>query len=155
MALTGCDTDGRQVLVSQGSEHGDIDRFFEHFFSHSNLFNLIPQSLWSPPTDVYETPHKYVIKIEIPGIKDVKDFEIGLNHNVLTVRGCRRDKSADTKLGFDQMEIHYGYFEKVVTLPHSIDPDTRSGEYRDGFLCITIGKAEPRRSERRKIEIQA
>jgi len=155
MTLTRRDANDGQVLVAQGSGHGEIEKFFEHFFSHGDLFSIVPRQLWSPPTDVYETPDKYVVKIEIPGINDVQDFEITLNHNVLTVRGCRRDKSTDIKLGFDQMEIHYGYFEKVITLPHSIDPDTRSGVYSDGFLCITIGKAKPQHTGRRKIQIKS
>ncbi len=147
---------GDQELVLHCPDETEVEKIFKHFFSQSNLFSTIPHNLWSPPTDVYETPEKYVIKIEIPGIENIEqDVDIELNRNVLTVRGYRRDKSSDTKLGFHQMEIHYGYFEKVVTLPHSINPDVRKGSYSDGFLCVTIDKAEPQNEVKRHIDIKS
>jgi HSP20 family protein len=145
------DRPGRAAM--QPSRDSSIDRIFEHFFSPKNLFSSIPNTLWSPPTDVYETPDAYVVRMEIPGIRE-DNISIELNHNVLTVRGRRNDHSTDTKLGFHQMEIHYGYFEKVVTLPHAIDPENRAGKYADGFLCITVGKSKPRRT-RRHIQIES
>ncbi len=137
-------------------EDSETERLFKHFFSQSNLFNTIPHNLWSPPTDVYETPGRYVVRIEIPGIQDIEtDVQIELTQNVLTVRGHRRDANCDSILSFHRMEIHYGYFEKVVTLPHAINPEARQGHYRDGFLEITIEKAEPERPSRRRIEIES
>ena len=143
-------------LAVRPPEESEAEKIFKHFFSQSNLFSTIPHNLWSPPTDVYETPDKYVVRVEIPGLKDAdKDVDIELTHNVLTIRGYRRDTSTDTKLGFHQMEIHYGYFEKVVTLPHSISHDVKPADYRDGFLCITIDKAPPQEKTRRRIDIES
>ncbi len=135
------------------SDEGNVERIFQHFFSQRNLFSSIPHHVWSPPTDVYQTRDAYVIKVEIPGI-DEKDISMELNHNVLTIQGCRRDNCPDSKISYAQMEIHYGYFEKVVTLPHAIDPDRRSAKYSDGFLRISIGKAGPE-SRRRTIPIES
>jgi len=129
-------------LTLAGPEESDTEKLFKHFFSQSNLFSAIPHHLWSPPTDVYETHEKYVVRIEIPGIQDVrKNVTVRLTDNVLNVCGYRRDCCTDTKLGFEQMEIHYGYFEKVVTLSHDIDADSLAGVYDRGFLCISIDKA--------------
>jgi HSP20 family protein len=141
-------------LELHGAEEGDVEKVFQHFFSQRNLFSTLPHNVWSPPTDVYETPDAYVIRVEIPGVSREGDLHIELNHNVLTVRGHRQDHANDTKVGFHQMEIHYGYFEKVVTLPHAIDPDVEPARYSDGFLCIRIKKSEPRRGVRCSIRIQ-
>jgi HSP20 family protein len=140
--------------LQPAGDESDIDRIFQHFFSHKDLFSTIPQNVWSPPTDVYETPGGYVVRVEIPGLIQ-KDVEIELKHNVLTVRGHRRDHSPDVKLGFQQMEIHYGYFERVVTLPHSIDPEARSASYRDGFLRVNIGKKKAQSKTERRIHIES
>ena len=148
-AATGPD----RLIVHHRSEETEAERILKHFFSHSNLFSMFPADLWTPPTDVYETPEHYVVKIEIAGI-DLKEVEIDLTHNVLSVRGHRRDRRCDTKLGYHQMEIHYGYFEKVVTLPHDIDRDSMKAGYRDGFLCVTVGKA-PQGRKRKRIEIES
>ncbi|MFO7898519.1 MAG: Hsp20/alpha crystallin family protein [Planctomycetota bacterium] len=144
-------TEAPQYVQPPGESH--TERIFHHFFAQRDLFSAIPHRVWSPPTDVYETRDEYVIKVEIPGIKE-KDISMELNHNVLTIQGYRRDSCSDSKLSYAQMEIHYGYFEKVVTLPHSIDPDQRSARYRDGFLHVRIGKAEPK-SRRRQIKIDS
>lgn len=157
-AAAGTQTASGNLLESNGSalcpsDDTDAERIFKHFFSEQSLFSTIVHMIWSPPTDVYETHDKYVVRMEIPGI-DVADVKIDLNHNVLTIRGHRRDKCADTKISFHQMEIHFGYFEKVITLPHSIDSDVRSATLVDGFLCVTIRKALPRPSARRRIEIE-
>ena len=137
------------------SEESEAEKIFKHLFSHSNLFSSIPHNVWSPPTDVYETSEKYVVRIEIPGIQDVrKDVTVRLTDNVLNVCGYRRDGCADKKLAFHRMEIHYGYFEKVVTLPHNIDSESLAGIYDRGFLCISINKAAAKQSRRRSIHIE-
>ena len=147
---------GHEGLALRRPDETDTEKIFKHFFSHSNLFSALPHNLWNPPTDVYETPDKYVVRIEIPGIQDVdSDVEIELTHNVLTVRGNRRDVSCDTIVSFHQMEIHYGYFEKVITLPHSLDPDARQGTYCNGFLCVIIDKATPQHKQKRRIDIES
>ena len=133
----------------------DIEKVFQHFFSQHNLFSTLPHSPWAPPTDVYETPDSYVIRMEICGIEDInRDVEIELNQNVLTVKGYRRDRCADTKIGFHQMEIHYGYFERVITLPHAIDSESRRGCYNDGFLVISVGKSTIKRRAKRRIDVK-
>ncbi len=146
--------DRTRKITCHSPAGNDTEKFFEHFFSQKNLFSTIPHTPWSPPTDVYETPDSYVVRLEIPGIEDIaKDVEVELNHNILTIHGYRRDRCTDTKLGFHQMEIHYGYFERVVTLPHAIDPAVEPGKYGNGFLCITIGKASAPSPTRRSINI--
>jgi HSP20 family protein len=147
--------------LSLAASPNDVERIFEHFFSQKNLFTTIPHTPWSPPTDVYETPNGYVVKLEIPGLdatddgRSVKDVDVILNHNVLTICGYRRDHGTETKLGFHQMEIHYGYFERVVTLPHSIDGESLKGQYKDGFMSITIGKTVRRTTSKRRIHIHS
>jgi len=143
-------------FFASDSGHSEVERIFQHFFSQKSLFTTIPHTPWSPPTDVYETTDAYVVRLEIPGIEDAKNnVSIELNHNLLTVRGYRRNTCPDVKLRFFQMEIHFGYFERVVTLPHSIDPRTLKGLYQDGFVRVTISKAPARRSVRRHITIHS
>ena len=148
--------DSGSGLALRRPEDGETEKIFTHFFSHSNLFSAIPHDFWCPPTDVYETEDRYVVLMEIPGLRNVEaDVAIELNHNVLTVRGARRIATDDRILRFHQMEIHRGYFEKSVTLPHSINPEVRQGQYRDGFLEITVEKSSPKGSTRRRIEIES
>lgn len=97
---------------------------------------------WRPPTDVYETDESIMVKVEIAGMQ-VEDFSISLDRKKLTISGVRHDSAA--KLGYQQMEIQYGYFETDVHVSRAIDEDQVEASYQDGFLSVRLAKAKPRR----------
>lgn len=97
-------------------------------------------TLWSPPTDVYETEDAYVVRVEIAGMRE-EDFEITLEGNYLLIQGHRSDTSE--RRAYHQMEIRFGRFASVVELPPAIDTQRVEAEYRNGFLFITLPKARP------------
>ena len=96
-------------------------------------------NVWRPPTDVYETSDRFIVRLEIAGVKEA-DFTITLDKNILTVGGQRAD-NMDHK-SFHQMEIHYGEFFSEVELAGPVDHDQSSAEYHDGFLWIYLSKAK-------------
>jgi HSP20 family protein len=96
-------------------------------------------NVWRPPTDVYETEDKFIVRLEIAGVKEA-DFTITLDMNILTISGLRSD-NMDHK-SFHQMEIHFGEFYSEIELPGPIENDLSSAEYRDGFLFIYLPKAQ-------------
>src|ERR1041384_6747886 len=79
-------------------------------------------SAWTPNTDVYETADHLVVKMEIAGI-DKDDLEITLNDRLLLVRGYRKDpcRQRQHRCSFRQMEIDYGYFERRIVIPRSVE----------------------------------
>lgn len=107
----------------------------------SDVFNAVSwqvtSSLWSPPTDVYETEDKYIIRIEVAGMRE-SDFEITFDKGNLVVRGVRTD--IPEKRGYHQMEIHFGKFTTSIGIPGAIDLDRSQAEYQDGFLIISMSK---------------
>ena len=96
-------------------------------------------NVWRPPTDVYETGDRFIVRLEIAGVKEA-DFTITLGKNILTVGGQRAD-NMDQK-SFHQMEIHYGEFFSEVELAGPVDNEQSSAEYHDGFLWIYLLKAK-------------
>jgi HSP20 family protein len=99
----------------------------------------VTSSLWSPPTDVYETESEYVVRIEVAGMRE-SDFEITFNKGILLVRGVRAD--TPERRGYHQMEIHFGKFTTSLGVPGPIDLDASLAEYKDGFLVIRLPKAK-------------
>lgn len=97
---------------------------------------------WRPPTDVYETAECLIVKVEIAGMQRT-DLHIALKAKELTISGMRQDPSA--KLGYQQMEIQYGSFESLVSLPAAVQEDAVEASYQDGFLTIRLPKAKPHR----------
>lgn len=97
-------------------------------------------SIWSPPTDMYETEDDIVARVEIAGMKE-DDFEVVLENNVLLIAGTRAD-CADRR-AYHQMEIRFGKFATSVALPAPVDTETARAEYKDGFLTVTFPKTKP------------
>ena len=97
----------------------------------------VRSSIWSPPTDVYETEQNLIIKVEVAGMRD-EDFEVAFENNILMIRGHRPDRNE--KRAYHQMEIRFGRFEIAVEIPVVIDIEKAIAEYKDGFLVITLPK---------------
>jgi HSP20 family protein len=93
--------------------------------------------LWNPAADVYHAGDGWVVKIDLAGVC-VDDLEIVLSDSHLTVRGCRRDTFHREGYTYQQMEITYSRFEKLIDFPCSIDPSSLTHDYRDGFLIINM-----------------
>lgn len=96
---------------------------------------------WHPPTDVYETRHAIVVKVEIAGMPE-KDIDVVLQDKTLTIGGERQDSGA--KLRYQQMEIQYGCFETQVDLPGPVDAEGIEATYWNGFLVVRLPKAQSR-----------
>ena len=100
----------------------------------------VRSSVWSPPTDAYETDEAYMIRVELAGMRD-SDFEITVENGFLQIRGNRPD--FPERRAYQQMEIRFGRFSTVIGLPGPVDVDASHAEYKDGFLTVTMPKAKP------------
>jgi len=106
----------------------------------SPLRATIHSHTWRPPTDVYETPEEYVVRVEIAGMQDT-DFSIVLDARTLSIRGIRSD--IPERRAYYQMEIRYGEFSCDVELPGPISAKEIEAYYSNGFLQIRLPKAHP------------
>jgi HSP20 family protein len=104
----------------------------------------VRSSIWSPPTDVYETEENYVIKVEIAGMRD-EDFDVAFEDNILMISGYRSD--LNERRAYRQMEIRFGRFELAVEIPVSCDMEKATAEYKDGFLTIMLPKSDVKQEE--------
>jgi HSP20 family protein len=100
----------------------------------------VTSSVWSPPTDVYETETEYVVRVEVAGIVET-DLEISYDNGILVISGTRPD--VPERRAYHQMEIHFGKFSTGIGVPGPIDLDSSSAEYKDGFLIVRMPKAKP------------
>lgn len=96
-------------------------------------------SIWSPPTDLFETEDDLVVRVEIAGMKE-ENFEVTLENNVLMIGGVRADLS--DRRAYHQMEIRFGKFATSVDLPVPVDAEAARAEYKDGFLTVSLPKAK-------------
>lgn len=138
----------RQIWKMQS----EMERLLREFFASKNPLLMMAEDLWRPPTDVFETGSNFVVKMEVAGVKQ-EDIKITLSGDTLIVRGRREDTFPSGKRNFRQMEINHGAFERVILIPAPIDEENIRASYKDGFLEITLPKAQ--QIESRSIEIKA
>jgi HSP20 family protein len=105
-------------------------------------WNMANETIWRPPTDVYETDNNVVVVIEIAGLAP-NDYEILLRGRTLLVAGDRHDPAE--KKAYQQMEIRHGKFRTEVHLPWALEPSGQEATYENGFLKIILPKATVRR----------
>jgi HSP20 family protein len=121
---------------------------FFHYAANTWNPNLNPHA-WTPPTDVYETEDRFVVKVEVAGMKN-KDFCINFKNSTLFINGTRIE--TPEKKAFHQMEIRFGDFYIAIEIPSPVDVQKISAEYQDGFLSVSLPKAEPKQIKISNVE---
>jgi len=114
-----------------------------HSFAYLSLPASASHSVWTPNTDVYETPDALVVKMEMAGVER-EHLEITLSDRLLLVRGHRKDacRNRQHRCSFRQMEIDYGHFERRIVIPRSVDGSRVRAQFHNGFLRIELPKAD-------------
>jgi len=108
-------------------------------FGFSSGYNVIrPHVHWVPPVDIYEYTDKFLVIVELPGVNK-EDIDITLKDNILKISGYKKEFGANDRLRIHQMEISYGYFERVIQV-FNVDESNIKAEFKDGILFITILK---------------
>lgn len=95
---------------------------------------------WSPAMDIYETENEFVVKAELPEVKQ-SDIEIRVSDNVLTLEGERRPRPTMME-GYHRVERAYGRFQRSFLLPVSVSQDGIKAALKDGVLEIVLPKKE-------------
>jgi HSP20 family protein len=102
---------------------------------------------WQPFADVSEIDDRYVVEVELPGVKR-DDISVELSGGALLISGELTEKE---KTGLLRSRTRRtGRFEYRTLLPGEVDADKISAELADGVLTVTVPKSEaakPRRIE--------
>lgn len=122
------------------------------------------EAYFYPAFDVRETKDTYLLKADLPGIRDA-DLEIGVTGNRLSVSGKREAEERHEGENFYSLERSYGSFSRTFTLPDGVDADAIRADLKDGVLTlvlpkrpesqpkrITVGKGEAGGKEKDKIK---
>ena len=122
----------------------EVDRLF------SGLFDAPAAQRWVPAMDLTEAEDHYVLKADLPGLSE-EDVSIEVDQGVLTVAGERRAEHEQREKGWHRIERSFGRFQRQLTLPEGVDPDTVSADFDRGVLTVRIPK--PERVKPRRIAI--
>lgn len=138
----------------------EMNHLFDTFRQNLSL-GFAPATKWLEPVsdfnakmDVKDTDKEVIVTAELPGV-EMKDIELSLNLNNLTIKGEKRAEKEDKENGYYRMERSYGSFYRQVPLPCEIDRDKIAANFKDGVIKIVLPKTKAAHKSEQKINIKA
>jgi len=104
-----------------------------------------------PAMNVYDRGDSVMLTAEIPGVK-ADDLELSVLNDSVTLKGQRKDSAGENDRYYRRERVA-GSFNRTITLPDPVDPDSVKAEYNHGVLKVTMSKAEEAKA--RKIQIKS
>ena len=97
------------------------------------------RSGWTPAVDLHETPDRYVVTAEVPGMSR-EDLDISVHEGRITISGVRRERTPQCEQ-YHRVERGHGSFSRTFHLPIPVDGERVTAELRNGVLTVTCPKA--------------
>lgn len=117
------------------------DRFFDDF-RRTAARAPARAAEFEPAVDVVEHENAFELRVELPGLKP-DEVDVSVDGSTLTVRGERNYSDEQRKQdGYQRLERRYGKFQRVFTLPKTVDSGAIAGELSNGVLTLKLPKQE-------------
>jgi HSP20 family protein len=122
----------------------EMGRRFEDVFGRSLLPSVLrhlplEERGWAPAIEVFEKEDKYVVKAELPGMKE-EDIDVSVVGDILTIKGERKAESEVKEEDYYCCERSYGSFFRSMALPSNVDAKKVEASYEDGVLEVSLPK---------------
>ncbi len=95
---------------------------------------------WMPAVDVFEKEDKFVVKAELPGMKE-EDVDVSLVGDTLSIKGEKKTETEIKEEDYYRCERSYGSFYRAIPLPANVDADKIEASFEDGVLEIALPKS--------------
>ena len=118
-----------------------VNRWFDSAFNRNWSDDAENTMSFVPPVDVRETAEAIEFKAELPGFE--KDqIDIRVDAGTLIISGERKfENNADTD-DYHRIERAYGRFQRVFTLPSTVETDKITANLKNGVLSVSLPKSE-------------
>lgn len=123
-----------------------LDSLFDQFFGDDGGFS--PESRSWAPLAMWEDEDHFFIEAELPGVTE-SDVDLTIHNGMLFIRGERKPEQGRRYLYNGRM---FGRFERVVTLPESVNTQDVQATLTNGMLRITLARTPE--AKPKKITIQ-
>ncbi len=118
----------------------DWERRFEDFLGRPMWRLPMEEKGWMPAVDIFEKDDKFVVKAELPGMKE-EDIDVSVVGDTLTIKGEKKTESEVNEEDYYRSERTYGSFYRSVPLPSTVDADKIEANFEDGVLEVTLPKS--------------
>ena len=119
----------------------EIDELFADLWQVTRLGGL--RRGFRPLLDCFRTqdPPTYTVVVDLAGV-DPERVNVTTADRALVISG-ERSRAECTGRSYQQMEIEYGPFQRVIQLPEDVDPSSAEATYEKGLLRVVIPIAAP------------
>jgi len=105
---------------------------------------------WMPAIEMYEEEGKYVVKAELPGMKE-EDIDVSVTDDTLTIKGERKAENETTEENYYRSESSYGSFFRTIALPSNVDGEKIDAHYENGVLEVSLPKVVEAKPKKVKV----
>jgi HSP20 family protein len=138
------------LLVANEPPFGHMVRHVSKLLDqmHKGYYNFLPGETWTPSVNLYETESAYLVCVDLSGVEKDK-IDVVIADGRVKLRGNRpvptnpqgsENDLQGRRVRVHLMEIDHGAFSREVELPHDVQHDNVSANYRDGMLWIELPK---------------
>ena len=119
----------------------EMDELFGNVFERTGLATR--GEGFAPKVDVYyvDDPPRAVVKTELAGI-DSDRLGLEIRGRELVITGHRTPADAEGRV-YQQIEIEYGPFRRVIALGADVVADDARAVYEEGVLRVELPLAQP------------
>lgn len=114
-----------------------------------DIFNM-PYNKEYMKTDIYEENNKYILEIDLPGIKK-ENIKVNYENGYLTII-AKRDTLSSNPNTYVRRERFYGEIKRSFYIGIKNDNDLLA-KYKEGILTITFPKADVPKKDSKNITI--
>lgn len=136
-------------LVPFWPSWSNMDRAFDNFrrdleksFSSFPAMPALFPSTKSTSCDIIDEGDKYLIKVEMPGVKK-DEINLDVSDNSLEVSAQHKEEEEEKKKNYLRKERSEISYYRSLPLPEKVLSDKTQAKLTDGILNITIPKAVP------------
>ena len=91
--------------------------------------------------DISENEGAFHIEAEMPGVQK-EDIALGVDEDVLTIRGERKQETEEQGKNYHRVERTYGSFSRSFNLGELIDQENIEASFENGILHVSLPKAQ-------------
>lgn len=96
---------------------------------------------FAPQVDIEETEKHYLLSFDLPGLSE-KDLTLTVTDRQLAVSGERKRETEIKDRKSHRVERSFGRFERIFTLPETVNCEQIEAKFKDGVLEVQIPKVE-------------
>ena len=95
---------------------------------------------WMPAVDVFEKEDKFVVKAELPGMKE-EDVDVSVIGDTLSIKGEKKTETEIKDENYYRCERSYGSFYRSIPIPSNVDANKIEASFEDGVLEVALPKS--------------